>query len=349
MSREPPRGRGTGACPPCRFHELVREAVDDGWPREAEPPPPTRLYTEAARSAISRNDSPDVPFDRSVNPYRGCEHGCIYCYARPGHAWLGFSPGLEFETHIVARPDLPDLLEREISAPGYECRPLALGTFTDAWQPVERRCRLTRAVLERLLALRHPVSVVTKSALVERDLDLLQALAAEGLVHVHLSVTTLDPGLARRLEPRAAAPRRRLQALAALAAAGIPAGVLVAPLIPVLTDGELERILEAAADAGAGFAGWVLLRLPGETGPLFEDWLRAHFPGRAEHVLARVREAHGGRLYDARFGRRMRGGGEYARLLGRRFALACRRLGLATAPPPLATDRLRRPHQLDLL
>jgi DNA repair photolyase len=263
---------------------------------------------------IVRNQSPDVPFTQSINPYRGCEHGCSYCFARPGHAYLGLSPGLDFETKIVWKPDAPEILRKELAAPGYRCAPIALGISTDGWQPVERRLGLSRRLLEVLAETRHPVSIVTKSALIERDADLLADMARDHLVQVMFSITTLDPLLARRLEPRAASPARRLAAMDALHRAGVPVGVLFAPLIPALNDHELERVLEAARAAGAESAGYVLLRLPLELKALFEDWLHSHFPDRATHVLSLLRQLRGGQLNDSRFGHRMRGQGVFADL-----------------------------------
>ncbi len=333
------KGRGAAVNPPSRFDRQTSGPFDDGWSTLAEeladlPPLPTTLTRDASRSVISYNQSPDLGFDRAVNPYRGCEHGCVYCYARPTHAYLGLSPGLDFETRLLFKPDVAELLERELRRPSYVARPLALGSNTDPYQPVERTLKLTRAVLEVLERFGHPVSIVTKSAGVLRDLDLLRALAARRLVRVWLSVTTLDAALARRMEPRAATPARRLEAVAALAAAGVPVGVLAAPMIPGLNDVELERILAAAAGAGAGSAGYVLLRLPLEIRQIFEDWLARHYPQRARHVLALVRETRAGALNDSRFGQRMSGTGAYADLLARRFARAARQHGLE-APAPL--------------
>ena len=326
------KGRGAAVNPPNRFEPQTIAPFDDGWSTLAAdladlPPLPTTLTRDASRSVISYNQSPDVGFDRAVNPYRGCEHGCVYCYARPTHAYLGYSPGLDFETRLLFKPDVAELLERELRKPGYVARPLALGSNTDPYQPVERTLKLTRAVLEVLARFGHPVSIVTKSAGVLRDLDILQALAQRRLVRVWLSVTTLDPALARRMEPRAAAPARRLQAVAGLRAAGVPVGVLAAPMIPGLNDAELERILAAAA-AGAATAGYILLRLPHEIKQIFEDWLQRHFPQRARHVLELVRATRAGALNDARFGQRMSGTGAYADLLARRFARAAKQYGL---------------------
>ncbi len=325
------RGRGATTNPAVRYDRQQAEPFEDGWtPLDALPelpPLPTTLTRDASRTAISWNGSPDIGFDRAVNPYRGCEHGCVYCYARPSHAYLGFSPGLEFETQIVFKPDVAALLERELRRPGYVARPMALGSNTDPYQPVDRTLRLTRAVLEVLDRFNHPLSIVTKSAGVLRDLDILQRMAARGLVRVWLSVTTLDPALARRMEPRAAAPSRRLQTITALQEAGVPAGVLAAPMIPGLNDMELERILAAARRHGAAHAGTVLLRLPSELRDVFTAWLEEHVPDRARRVLALIRETRGGALNDSRFHHRFSGGGPYADLLAQRFARARRQLG----------------------
>jgi DNA repair photolyase len=350
------KGRGAGGNPESRFEAQRREAVDDGWggleALALDPPPPTEIIPDRSRSVIATNDSPDIPFERSINPYRGCEHGCIYCYARPSHGFLGLSPGLDFETRILAKHDAPALLRKELARPGYDCRPIALGTNTDVYQPIERRLAITRGLIEVLAETRHPLSIVTKSALVLRDLDLLADMARDGLVKVFVSVTTLDPALARRMEPRAAAPHRRLATIAALREAGVPVGVMVAPIIPALNDHEIERILEAAAGAGAGSAGWVMLRLPHEVRGLFLDWLQAHHPLRAAKVLAHIQAVRGGRLNDPQFGSRMRGQGPQAALIARRFALASRRHGLDRPARPTRTDHFRpppaNPDQLDL-
>jgi DNA repair photolyase len=319
--------------------------VDDGWGGADEELPPlhTTVGVDRARTVIARNDSPDVPFTQSINPYRGCEHGCVYCYARPSHAYLGLSPGLDFETRLFAKPDAAQSLRAELARPGYRCQPIALGANTDPYQPLERRRRVTRAVLEVLAECRHPLSVVTKSALVERDLDLLAPMAAERLASVYVSITTLDAGLARVMEPRAAAPTRRLELVRRLRAANVPCGVLVAPLIPGLTDHELEPILEAAARAGANAARYILIRLPGEVDGLFQQWLHVHYPDRAQHVLSLLRQCRGGRTSDSRFGRRMRGDGPVADMLARRFAVASRRLGLDGEGVELDVTRFRPP------
>jgi DNA repair photolyase len=347
----PIKGRGATFNPANRFRADVRGRCDDGWQPasvdpEDEPPPLRTIVTlQPARSIIAHNDSPDVPFSQSINPYQGCEHGCIYCYARPSHAYLDLSPGIDFETRLFAKPDAARLLRAELAKPGYRCDPIALGTNTDPYQPIEREWRITRSVLEVLCECDHPFTIVTKSALVERDLDLIAPMAARRMARVYLSITTLDRELARRMEPRAAAPQRRLQALETLARAGVPVGVMVAPVIPQLNDRDLEAILEAAAAHGAQGAGWVLLRLPREVAPLFREWLDAHYPLRAEHVMSVVRQMRGGRDYDSTFGSRMRGSGAFATLLDQRFALACRRLGLnrGREHAGLDTSRFRPP------
>jgi DNA repair photolyase len=327
------RGRGATINPASRYDRQSVAPFDDGWGgAEADlsdlPPLPTTLHRDASRSVISWNDSPDIGFDRAVNPYRGCEHGCVYCYARPTHTYLGWSPGIDFETKLLFKPDVAELLERELRKPGYVARPIALGSNTDPYQPVERTLGLTRAVLGVLDRTDHPFSIVTKSAGVLRDLDILRSMAQRRLVRVWLSITTLDPRLARRMEPRAATPARRLAAVTELSQAGVPVGVLAAPMIPGLNDPELERILEASAQAGAGCAGYVLLRLPHELRQIFQDWLEQHMPERAAHVLALIRQTRAGALNDARFGERFTGSGVYADLLARRFSRAARQLGL---------------------
>jgi DNA repair photolyase len=330
---------------PGRFERHVVEPYDDGWGSLA--PEPGRLETtvtaEPARTILTTNDSPDVPFDRSINPYRGCEHGCIYCFARPSHAFLDLSPGLDFETRIFAKLEAPGLLRRELARPGYRCEAVALGANTDPYQPAERRLRITRRILEVLAECDHPVSIVTKSNLVLRDLDVLGPMAARGLAAIYVSITTLDLDLARRMEPRAPTPGRRLEALRGASAAGVPVGVLASPMIPGINDTELEAILEAAAAAGASTAGMILVRLPHEVRRLFEDWLVAHYPDRAKRVLHRLREMRGGRLNDPRFGTRMSGEGVHAELLQRRFDVACRRLRLDLDRPALDTTRFRPP------
>ena len=329
----PVKGRGATFNPANRFRRDAREASDDGWPavgndEDATPPPRTIVTIQKARTIIARNDSPDIPFTQSINPYQGCEHGCIYCYARPSHAYLDLSPGIDFETRLYAKPDAARLLREELAKPGYRCDPIALGSNTDPYQPIEREWKVTRAILEVLVEHEHPFTIVTKSALVERDIDLIAPMARKRMARVYLSITTLDRELARRLEPRATAPQRRLQAVRTLADAGIPVGVMVAPLIPQLNDRDLEAILEAAAEHGARSAGWTLLRLPHEVAPLFRAWLDTHYPLRAAHVMSLVQQMRGGRDYDATFGARMRGSGTFAELLEKRFAIACKRLRL---------------------
>jgi DNA repair photolyase len=347
------RGRGAVTNPEGRFESRVTERVDDGWAGDdlAESAPETELVRDSSRTIIAANESPDVPFDQSINPYRGCEHGCVYCYARPSHAWLGLSPGLDFETRILYKPDAACLLREELRRPAYRCRVVVLGSNTDPYQPVERDLGITRGLLDLLLECRHPVSIVTKGALIERDLDLLVEMARQDLVSVMISVTTLDDGLKRIMEPRTAAPARRLATIRRLARAGVPAGVLVAPVIPAINDHEIERILEAAAEAGASSAAQILLRLPHEVAPIFKDWLGEHFPARASKVMNLLRSARGGRENDPRFGVRMRGEGPMADLLARRFRQSCERLGLAMGerrnltvtrfrPPPADASQL---------
>ena len=327
------KGRGATVNPPNRFEGKEAAPFDDGWATLTAdladlPPLSTTLIRDASRSVISYNQSPDLGFDRAVNPYRGCEHGCVYCYARPSHAYLGYSPGLDFETKLLFKPDVAELLEKELRKPGYVARPLALGSNTDPYQPVDRTLKLTRAVLEVLERFNHPVTIVTKSAGVLRDVDILHRMAERNLVRVCMSVTTLDGNLARRMEPRAAAPARRLQAIEQLARAGIPVGVLAAPMIPALNDAEMEKILEAASRAGARWGGYILLRLPHELKQIFEDWLNRHFPDRAKHVLELIRETRAGALNEAKFGQRFSGTGVYADLLARRFERAAKQWGL---------------------
>ena len=340
-------GRGALSNRSGRYESWSREIVDDGWGSLDESldtlgSVATSLEVDTSRRVIARNDSPDVPFDRSINPYRGCEHGCIYCYARPTHAWLGLSPGRDFETKLFHKPDAATLLRRELGAPGYRPAPIALGANTDPYQPVERRLRLTRGILELLAECSHPAMIITKSMLIERDADLLAGMAADSLVSVSVSVCTLDDDLARRMEPRAAGPRRRLAAAERLSRRGIPVAVLVAPVIPGLNDHEIEAVLHAARDAGARAAGYVLLRLPLEIAGLFHEWLDAHYPERAGKIRSLVRQTSGGRDYQSGFGTRMRGTGPYADLIARRFKRCRRRLGF-TEPPALDTSRFRPP------
>jgi DNA repair photolyase len=328
------KGRGAASNPEGRFESREREAYDDGWgslDQELQPLQ-TVLGVDTAKRVITYNDSPDIPFDRSINPYRGCEHGCVYCFARPTHGYLGLSAGQDFETRLFYKADAPERLKAELAHPRYGPQPVALGINTDAWQPVERKLELTRRLLAILAECRHPVSIVTKSALIERDLDLLADLARDDLVHVFVSITTLNRDLARRMEPRAAQPERRLAIIEALAKAGVPVGVMAAPIVPVMTDPELESILKCAREAGASEAGYAMLRLPHEVKDLFREWLAAHEPLKAEHVMNRVRELRGGKDYDATFGERLRGTGKYAEFIRDRFRLAYRRLGFPGMP-----------------
>lgn len=324
----PPRGRGTASNPHNRFAPTTSVPVDNDWYDEVPKPQVTEIRTELAKTVISRNQSPDLPFDRSINPYRGCEHGCIYCYARPSHAYWDLSPGLDFETKLIAKTNAAQVLEEELSRKNYLCAPINLGANTDPYQPIERQQRLTRQILEVLLRYRHPVTIVTKGSLILRDLDLLAELARQNLVAVMISLTTLDDELKRILEPRAAAPSARLRAIRVMREKGIPVGVLCSPMIPMINDRELEALLEAARDAGAQSASYMLLRLPHEVGPLFEEWLAAHYPQRANHVMSLIRQVRGGEIYDSRFGHRFRGEGPFADLLAKRFEVALRRLGL---------------------
>ena len=346
------KGRGAASNREGRFESVERTREDDGWYREdtPEPRPETVVTEERARSIISRNDSPDIHFEQSINPYRGCEHGCVYCYARPSHGYLNLSAGIDFETKLFAKTNAAELLRRELGKPGYACSPINLGANTDPYQPIERRYRITRSILEVLAEHRHPCTIITKNALIERDLDLLVPMARANLVHAFVSVTSLDNRLASTLEPRASAPHRRLQAVATLNEAGVPCGVMVAPIIPMVTDRYLEQILERAAAAGAKGAGYTILRLPYELKELFREWLALNVPERAEHVMSLIRQMRGGRDNDARFGSRMRGEGAFAELIRQRFALACRRFGITRgrdivldaahfAPPRAATPQ----------
>ncbi|WP_093115932.1 PA0069 family radical SAM protein [Salinihabitans flavidus] len=338
------RARGAQSNHSGRFERLVREETHDGWDGpEDRAAFRTFVTTERPRSAITRNTSPDVPFDRSVNPYRGCEHGCIYCFARPSHAYLGFSPGLDFETRLIARPGIAKVLEQELRARRYRPAPMAFGTNTDPYQPVEKTHEITRNCLKVLRDFNHPVAIVTKGTLIERDLDILSDMAAKGLAHVGISVTTLDAGLSRAMEPRVPPPARRLATISALAQAGVPVRVMMAPVVPALTDHEIEGLLTAARDAGATAASWIMLRLPREVSPLFQDWLQAHRPDRAARVMARLREMHGGQDYSPDWGKRMRGEGHHAQMIAHRFRLAMRRLGLSEALPPLRRDLFAPP------
>jgi DNA repair photolyase len=346
--REPgsPRHKGRAALSnrDGRYEQLRHETVDDGWGSgdAALPPLRTTVTEDRTRTVIARNQSPDAPFEQSINPYRGCEHGCVYCYARPTHAYLGLSPGLDFETRLFAKPDAAQLLRQELRHPGYRCKVIALGTNTDPYQPIERKRQITREVLAVLADFCHPVTIITKSALVERDIDILADMARQQLAQVTLSITTFDRELSRRMEPRATAPQRRLEAVHTLAQAGIPTSVLVAPVIPGLNDDEIESILEACAQAGAQSAGYVFLRLPLEIKDLFQEWLAVHYPLKKERVMGLIRQSRAGRENDPRFGTRMTGTGAYADLIARRFSVACKRLSLDRTATSLDTKRFRR-------
>jgi DNA repair photolyase len=353
VDRERRRGRGTLSNASGRYEPQARVAFDDGWQGlEDLPPFKTTVTADTTRKIITRNDSPDISFDRSINPYRGCEHGCVYCFARPTHAYLGLSPGLDFESKLFMKPNAPELLERELSAPSYVPKVIAIGTNTDPYQPIERRYKIMRRILEVLDSAGHPVGIVTKSALVLRDLDILARMAKRDLVKVALSVTTLDPQLARTMEPRAATPTRRLDTLRQLVKAGVPATVMVAPVIPALNDDEIERILEAVAAAGVRHAGYVLLRLPLEVRDLFREWLMTNFPDRHRHVFKLIRDMRGGKDYDSTFGQRQTGTGPIAWMIGRRFEVACEKLGFNAAKHKITTEYFRPPRpgakQLDL-
>jgi DNA repair photolyase len=353
IDRERRRGRGTASNAAGRYEPLARVAFDDGWQGlEQLPPFKTTVTVDATRKIITHNDSPDISFDRSINPYRGCEHGCVYCFARPTHAYLGLSPGLDFESKLFMKPNAPELLERELSGPGYSPKTIAIGTNTDPYQPIERRYQIMRRILEVLDRAGHPVGIVTKSALVLRDLDILTRMAKRDLVKVAISVTTLDPKLARVMEPRASTPPRRLGALRELVKAGVPASALVAPVIPAINDAEIERILEAIAETGVRHAGYVLLRLPLELKDLFREWLIENFPDRYRHVINLIRETRGGKDYDSTFGKRMTGSGPIAWMIGRRFEVACERLGFNLTSVKTTTEHFKPPRpsaeQLDL-
>jgi DNA repair photolyase len=348
------RGRSAGINPSGRFEPVSRHVFDDGWNSLEELPPfKTEVQVEKPRTIITRNESPDISFDRSINPYRGCEHGCVYCFARPTHSFMGLSPGLDFESRLFAKPDAARLLDKELSKDGYQPRTIAIGTNTDPYQPIEKQYRIMREILEVLEARGHPVGIVTKSALVTRDIDILSRMAERGLAKVALSVTTLDRMLARTMEPRASTPTKRLEAIRQLSDAGIPASVMVAPIIPGLTDQEMERILDSARAAGAREAGYVVLRLPLEVAPIFKDWLLRHYPDRYRHVMSLIRSMRDGKDYDSDWGKRMKGSGPYAWQIGRRFEIAAKRLGLNAERRSLRTDQFvvaaRATEQLMLL
>ncbi|MBZ9797492.1 PA0069 family radical SAM protein [Mesorhizobium sp. ES1-4] len=334
------RGRSAGINPSGRFEPVSRHVFDDGWSSLEELPPfKTEVQVEKPRTIITRNESPDISFDRSINPYRGCEHGCVYCFARPTHSFMGLSPGLDFESKLFAKPDAARLLDKELSKDSYQPRTIAIGTNTDPYQPIEKQYRIMREILEVLEARGHPVGIVTKSALVVRDIDILSRMAERGLAKVALSVTTLDRMLARTMEPRASTPTKRLEAIRQLSDAGIPASVMVAPIIPGLTDQEMERILDSAYHAGAREAGYVVLRLPLEVSPIFKDWLLRHYPDRYRHVMSLIRSMRDGKDYDSEWGKRMKGAGPYAWQIGRRFEITAKRLGLNAERRTLRTDQ----------
>lgn len=337
------RARGAMSNDTGRFEKFTKTAIDDGWVQDEPKPFRTQVSIERPRSIIVRNSSPDVPFDRSLNPYRGCEHGCIYCFARPTHAYLGYSPGLDFETRLIARPDAAKVLDRTLRHTKYQVAPLAIGTNTDPYQPIEGRYRVMRQVLQVLERFHHPVTIVTKGTLIERDIDILSRLALRGLVHVGISITTLDATLSRKMEPRVPAPTRRLEIIRKLVAKHIPVRVMVAPVVPALTDHELEPILEASAQAGAKAASYILLRLPGEVADLFQEWLESQYPDRSARVMNRMREMRRGEDYRAEFGTRMTGQGVQAKLLRHRFKLACKTHGLASELPELRRDLFEPP------
>lgn len=335
--------RGTQTKPKPRFEALAYEETDDGGGQSQSDASPTTVTVEAARSVITRNTSPDLGFDRSINAYRGCEHGCVYCFARPTHAYLGLSPGGDFESRLFAKPDAPEILKRELAAPSYRCRSIAIGTNTDPYQPIEREHQITRGILEILSATNHPVGIVTKSDLVLRDLDLLAPMAALGLAKVGLSVTTLNPRLARLMEPRAPRPDKRLAAINALSRHSVPVTALIAPIVPAINDHEIEDLVDAVADAGASHVNYVLLRLPHEVKDIFRDWLARHFPDRARRVMSVMQAMRGGKDYDATWGLRQRGEGPFASAIAQRVSLAARRRGLVIGSPKLRTDRFVPP------
>lgn len=347
MTKALRKGRGATIDPANRFHEQLCVPVDDGWYKETPNPIRTTLAIDHSRTIISYNKSPDVPFDRSINPYRGCEHGCIYCYARPTHAYLDLSPGLDFESKLFAKVNAAELLHQALSKPGYKAKPITLGSNTDAYQPIERQQKITRQILQVLQELKHPVTIITKNALVERDIDILADMADQGLAQVALSITSLSATIARTMEPRASSPQKRLEIMDKLTDAGIPVHLMIAPLIPMLTDNELENIMRRSREAGARTASYVLLRLPREVDVLFQDWLQTHYPDRADRIMNRIRDCHQGENYNAEYGTRQSGSGIFADLIARRFQLAQKQLGYRQATP-LRCDLFSPPGQLDL-
>lgn len=338
------KGRGANSNTAGRYERQSRHYDGDGWEiAEEEQILRTQVSFEVPKKIITYNRSPDLPFDRSINPYRGCEHGCIYCFARPTHAWLGLSAGLDFETRLVARPDAPDVLARELRSRYYAVRPIAIGTNTDPYQPIEKKYEIMRACLGVLEDFRHPVAIVTKGTLIERDIDILARMARKGLARVGISVTSLDPGLSRKLEPRAPLPERRLAIIKALKSEGIPVRIMTSPIVPGLTDTEIEALLNACKAAGASAASWIMLRLPLEVAPLFREWVETHYPDRSRRIMRLIREMHGGKDYDAKWGLRMRGSGQYAEMIAQRFDRAARKLGLDQPQPKLRCDLFRPP------
>lgn len=338
-------GRGSITNPANRYHSAQNHEIDDGWDLD-EPAPAlkTTVTTDNSKTIINRIRSPDLPFDRTINPYRGCEHGCIYCYARPSHAYLDLSPGLDFESRLIAKPQAAELLRKELNKPRYQCQPIAIGTNTDPYQPIDREWQITRQILEVLREYKHPVSIVTKASLIERDLDILTDMAKQNLALVFISISSLDRSLTRAMEPRAAAPQRRLKTIQTLTEAGIPVGVLVAPIIPFLNDAEMETVLNNCQQAGAISADYVMLRLPQEVEILFQEWLQNHYPQKAKRILQRIRDLRSGKLNDSTFGQRMRGQGQYADLITQRFQLSCKRLGLNKSRYTLNTSQFKPPN-----
>ena len=339
-------GRGSITNPANRYHSTHNHEIDDGWDLQDEPAPAlkTTVTTDNSKTIINPVRSPDLPFDRSINPYRGCEHGCIYCYARPSHAYLDLSPGLDFESRLIAKPQAPELLRKELNKPRYQCQPIAIGTNTDPYQPIDKQWQITRQILEVLRDYKHPVSIVTKASLIERDLDILTDMAKQNLVLVFISISSLDRSLTRAMEPRAAAPQRRLKTIQTLTEAGIPVGVLVAPIIPFLNDAEMETVLTSCQQAGAISADYVMLRLPLEVEILFQEWLQIHYPQKAKRILQRIRDLRSGKLNDSTYGQRMRGQGQYADIIAQRFQLSCKRLGLNKDGYQLDSSQFRPPN-----
>ncbi len=346
MMRSSKPGRGSITNPDVRYHSMQTEEIDDGWDLDDEPALAlkTSVSIDNTKTIINPVNSPDLPFDRSINPYRGCEHGCIYCYARPSHAYLDLSPGLDFESRLIVKPQAAELLRKELNKKSYQCQPIAIGTNTDPYQPIDREWQITRQILEVLFEYKHPVSIVTKASLIERDLDILTEMSSQNLAVVFLSISSLDRNLTRKMEPRAAAPQRRLKTITKLTEAGIPVGVLVAPIIPFLNDSEIENVLKSCRQAGARSAHYVMLRLPMEVEKLFQEWLHTHYPLRADHILQRIRDLRAGKLNDSTFGQRIKGQGQYADLIAQRFQLSCKRLDLNKEKIQLDITQFRPPN-----